>query len=233
MLQAAQKLLCQLKLVSGAAAGMTTLEDARVALQQWLRDRHMLVILDDVWDTRIPGLFTAADCQLLVTAEQRSVCLPDTWQAVNLTPQMVHDSGVAAAILDAHNISREELVSSSPASIPAHVHFLRNKPFHNVGSHETARLIRFAVATAGHRCLCCGVLLPSWPSFGGSKSARQARWQHISCPALLLADGQGAVCAAVTSEWHPTCKRHSKSAGHHESLPWRRSHTYGSGVEDP
>ena len=118
MLQAVQKLLCQLKLRPAAACGQTTLEDARVALQQWLAGRHMLVVMDDVWDQRIPGLFQAADCQLLVTAEQRSMCLSD-WQAVNLTPQMVHDSGVAAAILDAHKISSRELVSSNPAILCA------------------------------------------------------------------------------------------------------------------
>ena len=115
MLEAVQKLLHQMQLTPAAAAGMTPLEGAKVALQRWLRERHMLVFLDDVWDQRIPELFQAASCQLLMTAEQCSVRLPD-WQAVNLTPQMVHDSGVAAAILDAHNISTTELVSSTPAA---------------------------------------------------------------------------------------------------------------------
>ena len=123
MLQAVQKLLCQLKLRPAAACGQTILEEAKVALQQWLVGRHMLVVMDDVWDQRILGLFHAADCQLLVTSEQRSMHLPD-WQVVNLTPQMVHDSGICAAILDAHNIGSRELVSSNSACASACVHDL-------------------------------------------------------------------------------------------------------------
>ena len=75
----------------------------------------MLVVMDDVWDEQIPLLFWNADCQLLVTAQQRNLG-PCDWQAVNLTPQMIHDSGVHAAILDAHNISCRELVSNITAN---------------------------------------------------------------------------------------------------------------------
>lgn len=110
VLRAVQKLFCQLKVNLAAAAGMITLDDAKLALQQFLRGRHLLVVVDDVWDPCIPGLFQAADCQLLVTAQQLNMGLSDC-QAVNLTPQMIHDSGVAPAILDAHNIDSRELVS--------------------------------------------------------------------------------------------------------------------------
>ena len=119
MLRAVRKLLCQLNLRTAAAAGMTTIEDAQAALHDWLRGRQMLLVMDDVWDQGIPRLFQAANCQLLVTAEQRSMG-PLDWSAVNLTPQMVHDSGVAGAIVDAHNMSSMEMVG---CRAPADHHF--------------------------------------------------------------------------------------------------------------
>ena len=109
-----QKLLCQLKVRVAAAAGMMTLDDAQLALQQWLRGAHMLMVMDDVWDPCIPGLFQAADCQLLMTAQQLNKGRSDG-HPVNLTPQLIHDSGVANAILHAYSSYRTELVSIIPA----------------------------------------------------------------------------------------------------------------------
>ena len=111
MSQAVHGLLCQLKCLPVAGASSTALGEAKVKLQQWLHGRRMLVVLDDVWDQRIPELFQNADCQLLVTAQQCTVW-PNASETVNLTPQMVHDSGVAADILNAHNKSSRELVST-------------------------------------------------------------------------------------------------------------------------
>ena len=114
VLRATQKLLYQLKL--RPYGEKTTLDDARVLLQQWLDGRRMLVVMDDVWDQRIPGLLQTADCQLLVTAQQRSMGLTG-WQDVNLTPQSVHDSGVATHLVDPKGtrFTGRLLVSNIPA----------------------------------------------------------------------------------------------------------------------
>ena len=120
VLRALQKLLYQLELRAYGAKIM--LEDARVILQQWLHGRHMLVVMDDVWDRRIPGLLQTADCQLLVTAQQRSTGLSG-WQVVNLTPQLFHDSGVASHLVDPKGarFTGRLLVSNIPDTLWCHI----------------------------------------------------------------------------------------------------------------